>query len=109
MIELIVFNYLKKHLSVPVKVERDGNLGKYVYMEKTQNSGKFVHSCTMAIQSYGGDFLNTLKLNEEVKEVMNNLIELDEITKCELVSDYIFNDSVRKKNRYQAIFEITYY
>lgn len=63
----------------------------------------------MAIQSYGGDYLSTLKLNEEVKEVMNNLIELDEITKCELVSDYIFNDSVRKKHRYQAIFEIAYY
>lgn len=109
MIELIVFEYLKKHLSVPVKAERDDNLDRYVYMEKTQNNGKFIHSCTMAIQSYGGDFLNTVKLNEEVKKVMSGLIEMDEITKCELVNDYVFNDLVRKKNRYQAIFEIAYY
>lgn len=109
MIELIVFNYLKERLSVPVKMERDESLEKYVYIERLQNSGKHIHSCNIAIQSYGGNYTNTLKLNEEVKEKLLNIIELDNISKCELVDDYLFNDLVRKKHRYQAIFEIVYY
>lgn len=40
---------------------------------------------------------------------MQKLIEKDEISRVKLNSDYNFTDTQKKKYRYQAIYEITYY
>ena len=48
-------------------------------------------------------------LNERVKKVMENIIELDDICSCNLNSDYNYTDTGRKKYRYQAVFDITHY
>lgn len=49
------------------------------------------------------------ELNEKVKSAMDEIVELDEVTRCELNSDYNYTDTSRKKYRYQAVFDITHY
>lgn len=110
MIELIVYNYLKNVLNCSVSVERLEDIEKYIYIEKTSSNEKnTLKTCTIAIQSYAPSFQQTLELNEEVKKVMKEIVSLDEISSCKLQNDYKFDDLTRKRHRYQALFNITYY
>lgn len=110
MIELIVYNYLKNVLNCVVCVERLEDVEKYVYIEKTAETEKNkVKTCTIAIQSYAPSLQQTLELNEEVKKAMEDIISLDEISSCKKQTDYKFDDLTRKRHRYQALFNITYY
>lgn len=110
MVELIVYNYLKNVLNCVVCVERLEDVEKYVYIEKTaENENNRLKICTIAIQSYAPSFQQTLELNEEVKKVMKEIVSLDEISSCKLQNDYKFDDLTRKRHRYQALFNITYY
>lgn len=111
MIELIVRNYLISKLNIPVVLEHQTNLPKrYILLEKT--SGKrnnYLNSSTIAIQSYAESLLEAAKLNEKIKNVMFDLIEVNEVSRVDLNSDYNFTDSETKQYRYQAIFDINYY
>ena len=49
------------------------------------------------------------KLNEQLKEVVERLIELNEISNVSLNSDYNFTDTETKEYRYQAVFDINHY
>ena len=49
------------------------------------------------------------KLNEQVKETVEGMIELDEITAIGLNSDYNFTNTANKQPRYQAVYNITHY
>lgn len=111
MVEKIVKDYLQSRLEIPVRLEEEDGLGKeYLLIEKT-GSGKEEHieRATLAIQSYSTSLLKAAMLNEQVKEVMEKIIELDDICKCELNSDYNYTDTARKKYRYQAVFDVVYY
>lgn len=111
MIELIVRKYLVSKLDIPVVLEHQKDLPKrYILLEKT--SGKrnnYLNSSTIAIQSYAESLLEAAKLNEKIKNIMFDLIEVDEVSKVDLNSDYNFTDSETKQYRYQAVFDITYY
>lgn len=61
------------------------------------------------IQSYSSSKYKASLLNEKVKDVMYDLIELDEITSLHLNSDYDYTDTTIKKYRYQALFDIGYF
>ena len=91
MIEKIIKDYLQDSLGLPVRMEEEDNLG------------------TLAIQSYSTSMYKAAALNERVKEAMEKSIELDDISRCELNSDYNYSDTGRKKYRYQAVFDIVYY
>lgn len=110
IIEEIVKKHLDKMLSVPVKVKKDTDLNEYVLIEKT-GGGKedFIFSATIAIQSYGPLLLDAALLNEEVKTAMESLTDHDQVTKCDLNSDYHFPDTSIKAERYQAVFNIRHY
>lgn len=111
MVEKIVKDYLQSRLEIPVRLEEEDSLGKeYVLIEKT-GSGKAEHieSATLAIQSYSTSLLKAAMVNEQVKEAMEKIIELDNVCKCELNSDYNYTDTARKKYRYQAVFDVVYY
>lgn len=111
MVESIVKNYLQSRLNVPVRLEEEDNLGKeYILIEKT-GSGKenHVESATLAVQSFSTSIYGAATLNERVKAAMEKIIELDDISKCELNSDYNYTDTNRKKYRYQAVFDIVYF
>lgn len=111
MIELIVYEYLKRALSVPVHMEKPNNPpDTYVLIEKTSSGGdKYVRSATLAVQSYADSMYNAAALNETVKETMLNAISEDSISRVELNSDYDYTDQYTKKYRYQAVFDVTHY
>ena len=111
MIEIIIKQYLDSHLSVPSFLEYPEEPPKqFVIFEKT-GSGKNNHlpSSTFAFQSYAGSMYESALLNEEVKEAIESMIELDEIRGIKLNSDYNFTDTATKEYRYQAVFDIKYY
>ena len=111
MIELIVLNHLKNHLTESVHLEKpSAQTGSYVVFEKT-SSGKSNHlpSATIAFQSYGNSLYKAAELNERVKDAVESLIELNEIRGVTLNSDYNFTDTTTKEYRYQAVYDIRYY
>ena len=110
MVEKIVKDYLQSSLGIPVRLEEEDDLGnEYVLIEKTGSStGNHIASATLAIQSYSMSLYGAASLNERVKEAMEKIIELDDISRCELNTDYNYTDTVRKKYRYQAVFELIY-
>lgn len=111
MIELIIKQYLDSHLDVPSFLERKSTMpAKFVLFEKT-SSGKSNHlkSAAFAFQSYAKTLYDAAMLNEQVKEAVEQMIELPEIIGVELNSDYNFTDIETKEYRYQAVFDINYY
>ena len=75
---------------------------KFVLIQKTGSSkrNKLLAS-TFAFQSY--------LLNENVKEVVEQLVELNDVSDVSLNSDYNYTDTESKKYRYQAVFDIRHY
>ena len=111
MIEKIIRDYLDKTLSVPVYYEvPDEAPQRYVTLEKT-GSGKSNHieNATFAIQSWAESTYEAAKLNEAVKEAMDDIVVLDEISRSALNSDYNFTDVTTKKHRYQAVYDLVFY
>jgi hypothetical protein len=111
MIEVIIKQYLDSYLAVPSFLEYPEEPPKqFVIFEKT-GSGKNNHlpSSTFVFQSYAGSMYESALLNDEVKEVIESMIELDEIRSIKLNSDYNFTDATTKEYRYQAVFDIKHY
>lgn len=111
MIELIVKNYLSTKLEIPIVFEHQKNLPKqFILIQKTGGSREnFLNSSTIAIQSYAESMFEAAKLNEKIKNLMYDLITVDEVSSVDLNSDYNFTDTETKQYRYQAIFDIHYY
>lgn len=111
MIENIIKDYLNEKLEEQAFLEKPSpGLGNYVVFEKIgSNKNNHLPSATFAFQSYGESLYKAAELNERVKIVVENLIELDEIRGVSLNSDYNFTDTTTKEYRYQAVFDIKYY
>ena len=111
MIEQIILDYLAGKLSVSVRMEEEPDLpGSYVLVEKTGGGEtNYIKRATVAIQSYAGSLYEAARLNEEVKDAMSGIAELDTVSKCSLNSDYNYTDTFRKKYRYQAVYDIVHY
>lgn len=111
MIEEIVLRYLSEKLAVMVRMEEEPGLpGEYVLIEKTGGGGtNYIRRATLEIQSYAATRYRAAVINEEVKRAMEDIVVLDEISKCSLNSDYNYTDTTRKKYRYQAVFDIVHY
>ena len=111
MIEKVILDYLKAELAVPVYLEEPAVApNSYVLFEKT-GSGRTnrLQSSTFAFKSYAGSLYDSATLNELVKDAVDSLINLDEIGKVKLNSDYNFTDTTTKRYRYQAVFDISHY
>lgn len=111
MIEIVIKQFLDKHLSVPAFFERPNELPKkYVLFEKTgSGENNYLPSSTYAFQSYGPSMYEAALLNEKLKEAVKSMIVLDEISKIKLNSDYNFTDTTTKEYRYQAVYDINHY
>lgn len=112
MIEEIVLKYLDNNLDVNVYLEKSTNENEknYVFLEKTGSGiDDFIKRSTIAIQSYGATKYEAAKLNEQVKNLMNNITDLDSISKSKLNTDYEFTDTTKKLYRYQAIYDLVFY
>lgn len=111
MIELIILNHLDKHLTVPTFTEKPSNAPKrYVVIDKT-GSAKVNHlpSATIALQSYAESKYEAAILNNELKNAVEQMVNLDEIRGLTLNGDYNFTDTTTKEYRYQAVYDIKYY
>lgn len=110
MIENTIYDYLNSCMDVPVYMEKQDAMPEtYVLIEKTGSSvSNYIYSATFAIQSYSTSMYKASELNEIVKEKMDDLITLPNISKSSLNSDYNFTDTQTKKYRYQAVYDIYY-
>lgn len=111
MIEQRLLEYLNSSLAVPCYMEMpESPTGQFVIIEKTGSSiTNRITKANFAIQSYADSLYDAAALNEQVKEAMESMLELDTISKVELNSDYNFTDTNLKAYRYQAVFVLTYY
>ncbi|MDD3185912.1 MAG: hypothetical protein PHT76_11505 [Anaerostipes sp.] len=109
MIEKIILDFLNLKLDVKVYLEIPNNPDeKYVIIEKTgSGESNHVKSATIAIQSYADSLYRAASLNEELKSTMEKAVELEQISKCKINSDYNYTDTSSKKYRYQAVYDIT--
>ena len=85
--------------------------GKCYLIEKTGDSRKdHINRATITIQSYGGSLYEAATLNDAIKDIMlNDLIQLEDVSGVKLNSDYNYTDTTTKRYRYQAVFLVTYY
>lgn len=105
--EKIVLDHLSDRLTVPVLMESRPDLDTYVLIERVGGSERnFIRRASFAIQSYGSTLLEACELNEKVKAAMRSLIEWDEVTRCDLDSDYEYTDQTLKRYRYQAVYDL---
>lgn len=111
MIEITIKGFLDKNLSVPVFLERQNEMpDSYVLYEKTSGGKRNqLPSSTFAFQSYGKSMYEAAKLNEELKEAVEEMIALNDISGIKLNSDYNYTDTATKEYRYQAVFDINHY
>lgn len=113
MIEKIVLDYLAAQENFPpVYMEIPPNLPStpFVVLEKTGSSAEnHIFRATIAIQSYAPTMYGAATLNETVKELMESLPTLAEVSACDLNSDYNYTDTATKQYRYQAVFDIIHY
>lgn len=114
MIELIVLNYLKSALTVPIEMEKPTDATEFVLIEKTGGGqSDHVESATFAIQSWSDSLYKAAELNDKVKEAMlgdgtntYGITADTSISKCSLNSDYNYTDTMTKSYRYQAVFDL---
>lgn len=112
MIEVILLNFLKSNLDVPVFALMPDltKNSKFVLIEKTfENNTNQLKECNIAIQSYADSLYNAILLDEHVQKSMELFDTTDNIASVHLTNDYNFTDTTTKKYRYQAIYKIKYY
>ena len=105
-----MLDYLTERIDVPVYTEEPTeDLTDYVLIEKAGSSeSNHVPTATLAFQSYGASLYDAALRNIQVKTIVSNADELDQISAVKLNSDYNFTDTTTKKYRYQALFVVTY-
>lgn len=110
MIEVILLEYLSEALDVPVYMEEPQDPEeRYVLLEKTAGRNtEHISRATFAVQSYGASLYDAAELNLLVKTAMAS-INVPEIARAALNSDYNFTDTTTKRYRYQAVYDIVYY
>lgn len=110
MIEIIILKYLTEKMDVPVSMDKtDRDVKRYILMERTGSSrSNFINTATFVFQSYAESRYEAAKLNEELKLNMDNIIELPQISRSALNSDYDYTDTQTKEYRYQAVYNIVY-
>lgn len=109
MIEEIILNYLQAKLGLPVFLE-EHDIDTYLLIGKSGTSRKnHLDSAVIYIQSYAQSKYEASLLNEKVKKVMDEIIELDSISSSELNTDYEYTDTNKKKYRYQAVYDLVFY
>lgn len=111
MIEPTIIAYLAERLDVPVfgSIPADPP-AVMVTVEKTgSRRSNRLDAATLAVQSWAGSIEQAAQLNDRVKAAMDASVELDAISSCDLNADYNYTDNVRKRPRYQAVFDVVYY
>lgn len=113
MIEATIINYLQGKTAAGNNVFAEvpkNPPATFIVIEKTGSvTDNHIETATIAVKSHAGSLLAAASLNEQVKAIMDQSPELDDIGSCNLNSDYNFTDSISKQYRYQAVFQVTHY
>lgn len=111
IIEKRIREYLKSKLNIPVYLEEpETKPEKYLLVMKTGSSRRnIIPSAMITVRSYAASLSETIDLNELVKNTMYEAVELSDISKVQLNSDYDYTDIDTKRYRYQAVFDVTHY
>lgn len=112
MIEAKIIQYLSANMTPNVSGEVPSPMpASFVVVEKTGGSqDNHIPNSTIAIQSYAESQAKACELNDDVIELMlYGLIEEPEIASVRLNATYNYTDTTTKRNRYQAVFNITHY
>ena len=68
-----------------------------------------IGTAMVAIRSYGATLYEAAQLNQTLKAALDGLVELNDVARCQLNSDYNYTDTTKKLYRYQAVFDIIHY
>lgn len=115
MIETVILNYLNEQLDVPVLMELPevpsedypSFPDRLVTIERIGSSKtNHVSTVSLAFQSYADSLYNAAVLDKQVREAMDDIVELNEIGGIRLTSNYNFTDERTKRYRYQCVYDI---
>lgn len=113
MIEKTVLDYLNENLDVSVFMSRPQSEeipDSYCLLEKAGSSVRnHIYTATFMIQSIAPTLYQAAVLNDAVKSAMDGLINLNEVTRSTLNSDYNFTDPKSKEFRYQCVYDVVHY
>lgn len=111
MIEKVILDHLTNEgVTAFLEIPEGGGTPPFCVIERTGGGQEnYLHLATIAIQSYGASLYLAASLNEQVRQIMDGITVLPEITACDLNSDYNFTDTAKKQYRYQAVYDIVYY
>lgn len=111
IIERVIRNYLESKLACHVTFEvQKRPPEKYYILEKTGSKvSNHIYRSSFALQSYAGKMVDAMTMSAQAVEAMLAAIELDEICRVDLNSEYNFTDPTTDKYRYQAVFDVVHY
>lgn len=113
MIEKTIYDYMKRRFDgqIPVYMSYpDKAPPRFYLLEKTGGSiENRIAYATFALQSYGVSVNDAARMNLAGINAMLDAAELDSVSAVKLNSDYNFTDTTRKRNRYQAVLNVTHY
>ena len=112
MIEKTLYDYLNSNMEEPVFMEFpiENTPERFYVLEKTGgNRLNHIAYATFALQSYGGTRYGSATMNLVGINTMLDAVSLGSVSDVTLNSDYNFTDTTRKRERYQAVFDVTHY
>lgn len=110
LLEEKLYDYLSGALTVPVYAELPANRpDRYVVFEKTAMSEtEHIRTATVAIRSVGQTMLDSIQIDHEVIDAMDNFTDVKNISKVQLNADANWTNTSTKEYRQQAVFLITF-
>lgn len=112
MIEILLKSFLEKETNTKTYlVLPDKKPDSFITLEKIGSSNiNNLDSSIFAIQSWANSMYEAAKLNQQIKKLLQTqFMELENISKANINSDYNFTDTTTKKYRYQMVVEIFHY
>lgn len=111
MIELTVKEFVEQRLLVPLFMEfPEDPPDSFVVLKKGGSSREnLIDSAMFVADSYAPSLLAAAQLNEQVKVILDDLTQLDDVSSSRRGGDYPAFDTKNKRYRYQAVQNITHY
>lgn len=115
MIEKTILDYLNSLPGTPAKAVMEipeGGVTPPMWVIERTGGGTLeghIGTAMVAIRSYGATLYEAAQLNQTLKAALNGLVELNDVARCQLNSDYNYTDTTKKLYRYQAVFDIIHY
>ena len=110
MIEEVILNYLRENAFSCYMSIRRSPPAIFCILEKTGDSpDEGIYTAMLAVQSYGSSDFSAAQLSHFVVQAMLDADICRKSSPANLVTEYNFPDTTRKRPRYQAVFSITHY